>query len=232
MAAAARLGGGVRIEVWDQGTGVPAEAEERIFDRFYRVDTGPRSGAGGAASGSRSPGRSSSCTAAPSGPSRGRPPAAASSSTCRADVPAGPHHTLGKDTHATALAWRQPPSSPPPTAPAGPTAPHPPASGPPGAGPARPGPAPATPAAAAAPPPLPDRAGPRGPPDTRGGPGWRCGFDLAIHGGPSSISLTGLAILVAITACTPAGRPRGTGLLLIGAEHCSRSCSPCGRAPG
>ncbi len=48
VAAAARLGGGVRIEVRDQGTGVPAEAVERIFDRFYRVDTGPRPGSGGA----------------------------------------------------------------------------------------------------------------------------------------------------------------------------------------
>jgi signal transduction histidine kinase len=47
VAAAARPGG-VRIEVLDQGTGVPAEAVERIFDRFYRVDTGPRPGSGGA----------------------------------------------------------------------------------------------------------------------------------------------------------------------------------------
>ena len=48
VAAAARPGGGVRMEVRDQGTGVPAEAVERIFDRFYRVDTGPRPGSGGA----------------------------------------------------------------------------------------------------------------------------------------------------------------------------------------
>ncbi|MGH3402255.1 MAG: HAMP domain-containing sensor histidine kinase [Streptosporangiaceae bacterium] len=46
--ATARPGGGVRIEVRDQGTGVPAEAVERIFDRFYRAGTGPCPGSGGA----------------------------------------------------------------------------------------------------------------------------------------------------------------------------------------
>ena len=41
-------GGGVRIEVSDEGVGVPAQDVERIFDRFYRVDAARRSGAGGA----------------------------------------------------------------------------------------------------------------------------------------------------------------------------------------
>jgi signal transduction histidine kinase len=40
--------GGVRIEVGDEGVGVPPEDIERIFDRFYRVDAARRSGAGGA----------------------------------------------------------------------------------------------------------------------------------------------------------------------------------------
>jgi signal transduction histidine kinase len=40
--------GGVRIEVCDQGDGVPAQDLERIFERFYRVDTARDSGAGGA----------------------------------------------------------------------------------------------------------------------------------------------------------------------------------------
>jgi signal transduction histidine kinase len=40
--------GGVRIEVGDEGAGVPPEDIERIFDRFYRVDAARRSGAGGA----------------------------------------------------------------------------------------------------------------------------------------------------------------------------------------
>lgn len=40
--------GGVRIEVGDEGAGVPPEDVERIFDRFYRVDAARKSGAGGA----------------------------------------------------------------------------------------------------------------------------------------------------------------------------------------
>lgn len=40
--------GGYRIEVSDEGTGVPAEDIERIFDRFYRVDASRGTGAGGA----------------------------------------------------------------------------------------------------------------------------------------------------------------------------------------
>jgi signal transduction histidine kinase len=39
---------GVRIEVSDEGAGVPAGDIERIFDRFYRVDPARGSGAGGA----------------------------------------------------------------------------------------------------------------------------------------------------------------------------------------
>ncbi len=42
------VAGGVRIEVSDEGVGVPAQDAERIFDRFYRVDAARRSGAGGA----------------------------------------------------------------------------------------------------------------------------------------------------------------------------------------
>ncbi len=48
VTATATPAGGVRIEVADHGTGVPTEAVERIFDRFYRVETGPRPGSGGA----------------------------------------------------------------------------------------------------------------------------------------------------------------------------------------
>lgn len=44
---AAPVPGGVRIEISDHGTGVPAADADRIFDRFYRVDAA-RSGTGGA----------------------------------------------------------------------------------------------------------------------------------------------------------------------------------------
>jgi signal transduction histidine kinase len=39
---------GVRFEVSDEGTGVPADDLERIFDRFYRVNGARTSGSGGA----------------------------------------------------------------------------------------------------------------------------------------------------------------------------------------
>jgi signal transduction histidine kinase len=44
----APMPGAVRIEVRDQGIGVPSADVERIFDRFYRVDAARRSGVGGA----------------------------------------------------------------------------------------------------------------------------------------------------------------------------------------
>lgn len=40
--------GGLRIEVSDEGAGVPEADIDRIFDRFYRVDASRDSGAGGA----------------------------------------------------------------------------------------------------------------------------------------------------------------------------------------
>jgi signal transduction histidine kinase len=40
--------GGVRIEVSDEGAGVPSDQVDRIFDRFYRIDAARESGAGGA----------------------------------------------------------------------------------------------------------------------------------------------------------------------------------------
>ncbi|HUC58541.1 MAG TPA: ATP-binding protein [Streptosporangiaceae bacterium] len=43
-----QAGEGVRIEVCDEGTGVPAGDLERIFDRFYRVNGARASGSGGA----------------------------------------------------------------------------------------------------------------------------------------------------------------------------------------
>jgi signal transduction histidine kinase len=40
--------GGFRVEVSDEGVGVPPEDIDRIFDRFYRVDAARGTGAGGA----------------------------------------------------------------------------------------------------------------------------------------------------------------------------------------
>ena len=37
----------VRIEVVDEGPGIPLEDQERIFDRFYRLDPAMASGVGG-----------------------------------------------------------------------------------------------------------------------------------------------------------------------------------------
>jgi signal transduction histidine kinase len=45
---AASTPGGIRLEVSDEGAGVPAEDIERIFDRFYRVDAARGTGGGGA----------------------------------------------------------------------------------------------------------------------------------------------------------------------------------------
>lgn len=45
---AARVPAGIRVEVSDEGAGVPPDDIDRIFDRFYRVDAARGSGRGGA----------------------------------------------------------------------------------------------------------------------------------------------------------------------------------------
>jgi len=45
--AASRVDGAVEISVADSGIGIPASDQERIFERFYRVDRSRRSGSGG-----------------------------------------------------------------------------------------------------------------------------------------------------------------------------------------
>ena len=41
-----RAGGAVEIVVRDEGPGIPAEALDRLFDKFYRADDGDRRRAG------------------------------------------------------------------------------------------------------------------------------------------------------------------------------------------
>jgi signal transduction histidine kinase len=44
---AVRRNGFVRFEVLDHGPGVPRDLRERVFERFYRIDTGRSSEEGG-----------------------------------------------------------------------------------------------------------------------------------------------------------------------------------------
>ncbi len=76
-----QVGDRVRLTISDTGSGIPPEGQEKVFDRFYQVDSGERRAYRGMGLGSASASTLSSATPAGFGPrAKGLRVAAADSS--------------------------------------------------------------------------------------------------------------------------------------------------------